>query len=121
MIFLIFGGWVGRFTEFTTRFMRSAAKPPHARQARPPRSSTARASRSRKKGACDRSGGLRCRQEDQGQEAAHPRRYAGPADACHRARRRRPGPRRRRAVDGELVRGLSIPDQALWMLISAKV
>src|SRR5271170_4283055 len=80
---------------------------------RPPRSSTARASRARKKGACDRSGGLRCRQEDQGQEAAHPRRYAGPADACHRARRRRPGPRRRRAVDGELVRRFSIPDQAL--------
>ena len=47
--------------------------------------------------------------EDQGQEAAHPRRYAGPADARHRARRRRPGPRRRRAADGELVRRLSAP------------
>src|SRR5271169_5196646 len=111
MIISICGAGMARSTAFTTRFMRSAAKPPHARQARPPRSSTARASRARKKGACDRSGGLRCRQEDQGQEAAHPRRYTGPADARHRARRRRPGPRRRRAADGELVWRLSVPDK----------
>ena len=55
----------------------------------------------------------RCGQEDQGQEAPHPGRYAGPADARHRACRRRPGPRRRRAADGELVRRVSVPDQAL--------
>jgi hypothetical protein len=56
---------------------------------------------------------LRCRQEDQRQEAPHPRRYTGLADARDRPRRRRPGPRRRRAADGELVRRLSVPDQAL--------
>ena len=55
----------------------------------------------------------RCGQKDQGQEAPHPRRYAGLADARDRPRRRRPGPRRRRAADGELVRRLSVPDQAL--------
>ena len=53
------------------------------------------------------------RQKDQGQEAPHPRRYAGLADARDRPRRRRPGPRRRRAADGELVRLVSVPDQAL--------
>ena len=46
-------GWTARSIASTTRFMRSAAKPPRARRARPPRSSTARASRARKKGACD--------------------------------------------------------------------
>src|SRR5271154_4580894 len=51
MIISICGAGMARSTAFTTRFMRSAAKPPHARQARPPRSSTARASRARKKGA----------------------------------------------------------------------
>ena len=43
-------GWTARSIASTTRFMRSAAKPPRARRARPPRSSTARASRARKKG-----------------------------------------------------------------------
>ena len=63
--------------------------------------------KSAEKGACDRPARVRCRQEDQGQEAAHPRRYAGLADARYRARRRRPGPRWRRAADGEPVRRLT--------------
>ncbi len=44
------GAGTARSTAFTTRFMRSVAKPPRARQARPRRSSTARASRARKRG-----------------------------------------------------------------------
>ena len=48
-----YGAGTARSIASTTRFMRSAAKPPRARRARPPRSSTARASRARKKGACD--------------------------------------------------------------------
>ena len=69
--------------------------------------------KSAEKGGLHRSDGLRRGQEDQGQEASHPRRYAGPADARHRACRRHSGSRRRRAADGELVRRVSVPDQAL--------
>ena len=36
-----------------------------------------------KKGGFDCSAGLRCGKEDQGQEAAHSRRYARPLDACY--------------------------------------
>jgi len=43
---------------------------------------------------------LRCRQEDQGQEAAYSRRHARLLDARHRRCRRHPRPRRRRAPDG---------------------
>ena len=48
--------------------------------------------KSAEKGGLHRSGGLRRRQEDHGQKAPHPRRYAGPVDACDRPRRRHPGP-----------------------------
>ena len=44
-------------------------------------------------------------------KAPHPRRHAGPVDACDRPRRRHPGSRRRRGADGDLVRRLSVPDQ----------
>ena len=57
--------------------------------------------------------GYRCRQEDQGQEAARACRYARPADARDRAFRRRPRPRRRGVADGEPVWRLPVPDQAL--------
>ena len=79
--------------------------------------------KSAEKGACDRSVGLRRWQEDQGQEAACPGRYAGPADACHRSCRGRPGPRRRHAGDGELVRGVPVPGETLrrWRLPGARV
>src|SRR6185437_5531882 len=70
-------------------------------------------SRARKRGVCHRPFGLRRRQEDQGQEAPCPRRYAGPADARARARRRRSGPGRRGAGDGEPVRRLPVSHQAL--------
>ena len=43
---------------------------------------------------------LRCRQEDQGQEAPHPDRYQWVAGRGHRARGRHPGPRRRGAAAG---------------------
>jgi len=48
--------------------------------------------KSAEKGGLHRSGGLRRRQEDHGQKAPHPRRYAGLAYACDRSRRRHPGP-----------------------------
>ena len=103
-------GWTARSIASTTRSMRSAAKPPRARRARPPRSSTARASRARKRGpAIDPTATMQAK--NQGQEAPHPRRYAGLADARDRPRRRRPGPRRRRAADGELVSAPFRPDQ----------
>ncbi len=74
--------------------------------------------KSAEKGGAHRPFGLRRRQEGQRQEAPHPGRYAGPADARHRPCRRRPGPRRRSAADGDLVRRLSVPDAALrrWRL-----
>src|SRR5512132_4338914 len=50
---------------------------------------------------------------DQGQEAAYSRRHAGPLDARHRACRRHPGSRWRRASDGHAVRHLSLPSEAL--------
>ena len=56
-----------------------------------------------------RSARLRCRQEDQGQEAARSCRYARPPDARDRAFRRHSGPRRRRAADGKPVRSLPVP------------
>ncbi len=46
----ICGAGMARSIASTMRFMRSAAKPPRARPARPPRSLTARASRGRKRG-----------------------------------------------------------------------
>ena len=94
-----------------------------AKQARPPRSSIARASRAQKKGGLHRPFGLRRRQEDQRQEAPHPGRYAGPADVRHRPCRRRPGPRRGSAADGDLVRRLPVPDAALrrWRLSGAEI
>src|SRR6516165_8561158 len=96
-------------------------KPPRAKQARPPPSSTARASRAQKKGVPHRPFGLRRWQEGQWQEAPHPGRYAGPADARHHPCRRRPGPRRQSAADGDLVRRLPVPDAALrrWRLSGA--
>ena len=69
--------------------------------------------KSAEKGGLHRSARLRCRQEDQGQEAARACRYARPADARDRAFRRRPRPRRRGVADGEPVWRLPVPDQAL--------
>ncbi len=63
--------------------------------------SSARASRARKKGGLGPTW-LRCRQEDQGQEAASPRQYAGLADASHRPLRRYTRPRWQSA-DGRVL------------------
>src|ERR1700689_3175482 len=95
------------------RFTRRVAGRPPAKRARPPPSSTARASRARKRGGLNRSARLRCRQEDQGQEAARSCRHARPPDARDRAFRRHSGPRRRRAADGEPVWSLPVSGQAL--------
>jgi transposase len=65
--------------------------------------------KSAEKGGLHRSARLRCRQEDQGQEAARSCRYARPPDARDRAFRRHSGPRRRRAADGKPVRSLPVP------------
>lgn len=65
------------------------------------------------KGALDRPARLRCGQEDQGQEAPHPRRHAGPADARARPSRRHSGSGWRRAGDGHAVWPLPVPAQAL--------
>ena len=51
---------------------------------------------------------LRCRQADQGQEAACSGRYARLAAARHRHRRRRSGSRRRSRAAGDLVRSVSL-------------
>ena len=71
-----------------------------------------------------RSAGLRCGQEDQGQEAARPGRYPRAADARDRACRRRPGSRRRRApiplaalgAAGQAL-GVEAPQAAITRLI----
>lgn len=58
--------------------------------------------KSAEKGDLDRPGGLRWRQENQGEEAARRRRHARLPDARHRPCRRHPGPRRRRRADASL-------------------
>jgi hypothetical protein len=60
-----------------------------------------------------RSARVRCRQADQGQEAAYSRRYAGSIAARHRAFRRHPGSRWRHPVAGHAVRSVSIPREAV--------
>ena len=99
--------------DYFTRFTCCAANRWDARPVRRPRSSTARASRARKKGGVDRSVGLRCGQADQGQEAPPSRRYSGPAAACDHPRRRYPGPRWRCDADGLTVRLVPVPAEAL--------
>ncbi len=61
---------------------------------------------------------LRRGKEDQGQEAAYSRRHARPADPCHRARRRYPGPRWRCTGHGDHVRPVSVLAETLrrWRL-----
>src|SRR5208337_486908 len=87
-----FGVGTARSSASTARSTRSAGKPRRAKQVRPPRSSTARASRARKKGGLHRPSGLRRRQKGHGQKAPHPRRYPGLVDARDRPCRRHPGP-----------------------------
>ena len=55
---------------------------------------------------------------DQGQEAAHSRRYARPVDSCHRSCCSHSGSRRRHVRDGYHVRLVSVPDETLrrWRL-----
>ena len=79
--------------------------------------------KSAEKGALYRPAWLRCRQEDQGQEAAYSRRHARPLDARHRACRRYPGSRRRRAFDGHAVRPLSFSPQSLrrWRISGCRL
>ena len=69
--------------------------------------------KSAKKGGPHRSARLRCRQADQGQEAAYSRRYAGSVAARHRSFRRHPGSRWRHRVAGNVVRSVSIPCEAV--------
>ena len=64
--------------------------------------------KSAEKGGSHRQPRLRCRQADQGQEAACSGRYARLAAARHRHRRRRSGSRRRSRAAGDLVRSVSL-------------
>ncbi len=82
------------------------------KEAPPLASSIVEASRAPKKGP-HRSARLRCRQADQGQEAAYSRRYAGSVAARHRSFRRHPGSRWRHRVAGNVVRSVSIPCEAV--------
>src|SRR5271170_2711801 len=83
-IISICGAGTARSTASMRRFTGAVVRRPPAKRARPPPSSTARASRARKRGGLHRSARLRCRQEDQGQEAARSCRYARPPDARDR-------------------------------------
>ena len=65
------------------------------------------------KGGLHRSAWLRCRQADQGQEAAYSGRYTRSAAARHRPCRRRSGPRWRPAVARHAVWQVSIPREAV--------
>ena len=68
-----------------------------------------RSVKSAEEGGLHRSARLRCRQADQGQEAAYSRRYAGSVAARHRSFRRHSGSRWRHRVAGDVVRSVSIP------------
>jgi transposase len=69
--------------------------------------------RAQKKGGPHRPARVRCRQADQGQEAAHPGRYAGSAAARHCPCRQRSGSRWRPAAARHVVRQVSIPSEAV--------
>src|SRR5215468_2699781 len=69
--------------------------------------------KSAEKGGPHRSAWLRCGQKDQGQEAPHPRRYAGFAASCHGAFRRHSGPRRRHLTSGDNERSVSFAGEAV--------
>ena len=97
-------GWDGTLDRLHDALYLRVAGRPRAKRAPPPPSSTARASRAQKKGGLHRSAGLRCRKENQGQEAAPSGRHPRAADAGDRPFRRRPGPRRRRSADVEALR-----------------
>src|SRR6266487_1407524 len=70
------GPGMARWNASITRSMWRYASRRDGRQARPRRSSTARAPRARQKGGLARPTGLRCGQEDHGSQASYPRRYA---------------------------------------------
>src|SRR5450631_3485605 len=69
--------------------------------------------KSAEKGGLHRSAWLRCRQADQGQDAAYSGRYTRSAAARHRPCRRRSGPRWRPAVARHAVWQVSIPREAV--------
>ena len=98
---------------FITRSTSNAASRRNEKEAPPLASSIVKASRAPKKGGPHRSARLRCRQADQGQEAAYSRRYAGSVAARHRSFRRHPGSRWRHRVAGNVVRSVSIPCEAV--------
>ena len=85
---------------------------PGERSTRPPRSSTARASKAQRKGA-HRPIRLRCGQEHQRQETPCPGRHARFVAVRHHPRRRHPIPRRRRDAHQRAVRHVSVSAQTL--------
>ena len=69
--------------------------------------------KSAEKGGPHRSARVRCRQDDQGQEASYSRRYPGPVDARYRSFGRHPGSRRRHSVAVDAVRPVPLPRKAV--------
>ena len=103
------GCWIASITRSTSNAARNSIWKPVP----PPASSTAKASRARKKGALHRSARLRRRQTDQGKEAPHPRRHAGVARAGARHAGERPGSRGRRRVVVDVVRNVPVPQETV--------
>src|SRR3982750_2487158 len=102
-----------RCSAFIMRSSSSVVSRPGARLVRRRPSSTARASRARKRGALNRPVGLRRGQEGQGEEAPCPRRHTRLADARPRACSRRAGPGRWRGGHGPPLRAVPVSAQAL--------
>src|SRR6266702_642271 len=88
------GPGMARWSASITRSMWRYASRQDGRQARPRRSSTARAPRARKKGGLARPTGLRCGQEDHGSQAPYPCRYARPVAERRGPSRQHSGSRR---------------------------
>ena len=83
----------------------------------------ARVSRARKKGALHRPERLRRGQEDQRQEASHPRRYRRPLASGRSSSRRHSGSRRWGCGSLDSVRSVSVLEQTLrrWRLSRAAI
>ncbi len=114
------GSMTARWPGCTMCSTSAAASMRAARPVRRRRSSTAKASRAPKRGRSD--AGFDRRQEDRRQEAARPGRYARRLDGGVGACGRHPGSRWRRDADGEPVRAISVPAEALrrWRLSGAE-
>lgn len=105
---LLYAVGLGRHARAcSSRALCSSARAQGARPALRPRLSIAKLPKPRKKGLCARPAGLRCGQEGQGPQAAHPGRYPWAPPEC-RCASRRPAESRWRRIGSRLTNATPI-------------